>query len=246
MNASDAEDNPGLRQASQLAQELPMDEGEFGNDNNSNNNKTNATADDPCQERIPITTTAVTPAVAAAVEDAVVSTVEDPLAQERTNNNHDSSVQQQQQQQEEESAAAAGSQTDTNLKVDPDEDLQLMAAFTEALPEAENTEGDTQDSAPPTQQPPSDAVEEVPPLLPPLTLDDFAQLVQDSYFTNNNNNNNTDLPGAPAEVMDAFSVAVAQMRPCGLTKDDRVGKYRQREEGFVGMCCQHCGGQPGM
>lgn len=85
-----------------------------------------------------------------------------------------------------------------------------------------------------------------PPLPPPdaataetelsLLEVDFVQLTQDSYFVH---------PAMRSDVSDAFFVAVAQMRPCGLTKDDRVGKYRQREEGFVGMCCQHCGGQPG-
>jgi hypothetical protein len=65
---------------------------------------------------------------------------------------------------------------------------------------------------------------------------DFVELSQDSYFVHT---------GMRGDVSDALFVAVAQMRPCGLTKDDRVGKYRQREEGFVGMCCKHCGGQPG-
>lgn len=30
-----------------------------------------------------------------------------------------------------------------------------------------------------------------------------------------------------------------------LAKDDRIGKYKNRRIGFVGMCCKHCGGQPG-
>jgi hypothetical protein len=30
-----------------------------------------------------------------------------------------------------------------------------------------------------------------------------------------------------------------------LTKDDRIGKYKNRDLGFIGMCCKHCGGQPG-
>lgn len=46
-------------------------------------------------------------------------------------------------------------------------------------------------------------------------------------------------------VADSFFVSIAQMRPCGLTKDDRVGKYKHRKLGFVGMGCKHCGGQPG-
>ena len=46
-------------------------------------------------------------------------------------------------------------------------------------------------------------------------------------------------------VSDALFLAVGQMKPVGLTLDDRVGKYKAREIGFVGMACKHCGGQPG-
>ncbi|CAB9504422.1 expressed unknown protein [Seminavis robusta] len=46
-------------------------------------------------------------------------------------------------------------------------------------------------------------------------------------------------------VPDALFVAMAQMRPCKLTQADRVGCYKSREVGFVGMCCIHCSGQPG-
>lgn len=46
-------------------------------------------------------------------------------------------------------------------------------------------------------------------------------------------------------VPDSLFVAMAQMRPCRLTQADRVGCYKAREIGFVGMCCLHCGGQPG-
>mmetsp|Transcript_30619 Transcript_30619/g.73434 ORF Transcript_30619/g.73434 Transcript_30619/m.73434 type:complete len:357 (+) Transcript_30619:87-1157(+) len=46
-------------------------------------------------------------------------------------------------------------------------------------------------------------------------------------------------------VPDALFVAMAQMKPCKLTQADRVGCYKSREIGFVGMCCKHCGGQPG-
>ena len=46
-------------------------------------------------------------------------------------------------------------------------------------------------------------------------------------------------------VPDALFVAMAQMKPCTLTMADRVGCYKTREFGFVGMCCKHCGGQPG-
>ena len=46
-------------------------------------------------------------------------------------------------------------------------------------------------------------------------------------------------------VPDSLFVAMAQMRPCELTQADRVGCYKSRELGFVGMSCIHCGGQPG-
>jgi hypothetical protein len=46
-------------------------------------------------------------------------------------------------------------------------------------------------------------------------------------------------------VPDSLYVAMAQMKLCNLTQVDRVGCYKSREIGFVGMCCKHCGGQPG-
>lgn len=46
-------------------------------------------------------------------------------------------------------------------------------------------------------------------------------------------------------VPDALFVAMAQMKPCRLTPADRVGCYKTREIGFLGMSCKHCEGQPG-
>ena len=46
-------------------------------------------------------------------------------------------------------------------------------------------------------------------------------------------------------VPDCLFVAMAQMKPCRLQSADRVGCYKSRDIGFVGMCCMHCGGQPG-
>ena len=46
-------------------------------------------------------------------------------------------------------------------------------------------------------------------------------------------------------VPDCLFVAMAQMKPCRLTHADRVGCYKARDVGFLGMCCKHCGGQPG-
>jgi hypothetical protein len=46
-------------------------------------------------------------------------------------------------------------------------------------------------------------------------------------------------------VPDCLFVAMAQMKPCKLTRIDRVGCYKSRDIGFIGMACKHCGGQPG-
>ena len=46
-------------------------------------------------------------------------------------------------------------------------------------------------------------------------------------------------------VPDYLFLAMAQMKPCNLTETDRVGCYKQRKVGFLGMCCKNCGGQPG-
>lgn len=46
-------------------------------------------------------------------------------------------------------------------------------------------------------------------------------------------------------VPDPLFVAMAQMKPCSLSEADRVGCYKSRPLGFEGMCCKHCGGQPG-
>ena len=46
-------------------------------------------------------------------------------------------------------------------------------------------------------------------------------------------------------VPDYLYLAIAQMKPCKLTDADRVGCYKNRQLNFVGMCCKHCGGQPG-
>jgi hypothetical protein len=64
----------------------------------------------------------------------------------------------------------------------------------------------------------------------------FEDIVADSVFTK------LEYRGL---VADSIFVAIAQLRPCGLTDDDRVGKYKRRELGFMGMCCKHCGGHPG-
>ena len=40
-------------------------------------------------------------------------------------------------------------------------------------------------------------------------------------------------------------LAFAQLKRCSLTEPDKVGCYKDRELGFTGMCCKHCGGAPG-
>lgn len=46
-------------------------------------------------------------------------------------------------------------------------------------------------------------------------------------------------------VPDYLFLAMAQMKPCVLSESDRVGCYKDRGVGFLGMSCKHCGGQPG-
>lgn len=46
-------------------------------------------------------------------------------------------------------------------------------------------------------------------------------------------------------VPDALFVAMAQMKLVYLTESDKVGCYKDRPIGFVGLGCKHCGGQPG-
>lgn len=46
-------------------------------------------------------------------------------------------------------------------------------------------------------------------------------------------------------VPDALFLAIAQMKRCRLAETDRVGCYKARDIGFLGLCCKHCDGQPG-
>ncbi|KAL3804578.1 hypothetical protein ACHAW5_004581 [Stephanodiscus triporus] len=47
-------------------------------------------------------------------------------------------------------------------------------------------------------------------------------------------------------VPDYVFLALAQLAPCQLIADDRIGAYRARPIGFTGMCCRYCQGcQPG-
>ena len=46
-------------------------------------------------------------------------------------------------------------------------------------------------------------------------------------------------------VPDALFLAMSQMIPTRMSFQDRVGCYKSRPVGYLGMCCKHCGGQPG-
>jgi hypothetical protein len=47
-------------------------------------------------------------------------------------------------------------------------------------------------------------------------------------------------------VPDYVLLSLAQLAPCQLIAEDRIGAYRARPIGFTGMCCRYCQGcQPG-
>jgi hypothetical protein len=45
-------------------------------------------------------------------------------------------------------------------------------------------------------------------------------------------------------VPDVVLVAYGQLQPCRLEQMDKAGWYKDREIGFPGLCCKHCGGRP--
>ena len=45
-------------------------------------------------------------------------------------------------------------------------------------------------------------------------------------------------------VPDVVLVAYGQLKPCRLEQMDKAGWYKDREIGFPGLCCKHCGGRP--
>jgi hypothetical protein len=53
------------------------------------------------------------------------------------------------------------------------------------------------------------------------------------------------LPEHRGMVSDLNIVALAQVKPCAISHEDRVGLHKTRELGFPGICCRHCGGAPG-
>lgn len=46
-------------------------------------------------------------------------------------------------------------------------------------------------------------------------------------------------------ISDSQFTALAQMDRCQLTVADRIGYNKNRDVGFIGMCCRFCGGRPG-
>jgi hypothetical protein len=42
-------------------------------------------------------------------------------------------------------------------------------------------------------------------------------------------------------VPDSIFFAMAQMKVCYLRESDKVGSYKNRDIGFAGICCKHCG-----
>jgi hypothetical protein len=46
-------------------------------------------------------------------------------------------------------------------------------------------------------------------------------------------------------IPDFIFLSMAQLEPCYVTPLDRIGTYKSRKVGFKGMCCKHCGGEPG-
>ena len=72
-----------------------------------------------------------------------------------------------------------------------------------------------------------------------IDLDDpavLAQFVGESELVDGNDR--TYIP-------DYIFLSIAQLKPCFVTPLDRIGTYKSRQIGFKGMCCKHCGGEPG-
>lgn len=90
-------------------------------------------------------------------------------------------------------------------------------------------------AADPPRAPPATHAE-APPTLTSIEDLDFDAIVAESNLV---------YPKDRDLVPDALYLAMAQMKLCKLTQADRVGCYKSREIGFVGMCCKHCSGQPG-
>jgi hypothetical protein len=47
-------------------------------------------------------------------------------------------------------------------------------------------------------------------------------------------------------VSDTTLVAMAQMKICHVTEEDKIGRCKDHKIGFKGLCCKHCGGKAGM
>jgi len=62
----------------------------------------------------------------------------------------------------------------------------------------------------------------------------WADLCEDAVFV---------CPSLRGDVSDSLYVAISQFKATALTQDDRIGKMKNRELGFTGLCCKFCGGQ---
>jgi hypothetical protein len=64
----------------------------------------------------------------------------------------------------------------------------------------------------------------------------LARVVGDSELVDVNDN---------SFIPDYIFLSMAQLQPCYVTNNDRIGTYKNRDLGFKGMSCKHCGGEPG-
>lgn len=149
----------------------------------------------------------------------------------------------------------------SNLRSPKDEDTEALAGFLLSLKhrsvtpepqaselvsytkEAERCESSSSCSEGPVENYSSNAIQALESIPRPLFVSsnvrdtvDLVSLLGDSKLVQMEDR---DL------VPDPLFAAMAQMKPCRLTHADRVGCYKSREIGFLGMCCMHCGGQPG-
>lgn len=65
---------------------------------------------------------------------------------------------------------------------------------------------------------------------------DWDELIRESPFLD---------PEMRTLVSDLTFFCCAQMKPCALTPEDRVGMFKTRGAGFPGLCCRCCEGTPG-
>ena len=79
----------------------------------------------------------------------------------------------------------------------------------------------------------------------PVIPADLPDLTQPAHLANLMGDSTIVVPEDKDLVPDYLFLAMAQLAPCNLSDADRVGCYKDRDLGFLGMSCKHCGGQPG-